>query len=314
MPIEKVILISPRGFCAGVDRAVKTVEQALEAFGSPIYVKHEIVHNKAVCNDLRSRGVIFIEDISEVPDGSVCIFSAHGISPKIREEARGRNLRTIDATCPLVTKIHLEVEKFAKSGDEIIYIGHKGHPEVVGVMGIRPDITKIVENADDVDMLVVKDPHKLVYLTQTTLSVDECSGIISAIKKKFPDVKQPPKDDICYATTNRQSAIKAAAGVCDLILVIGSKNSSNSNRLVETAIKEGVDSHLIDGFEDVEKSWLENKRVVGISAGASAPEHLIEEIVDHFRDEGVKIEHLNVIDEKMTFTLPYELRNLKAGN
>jgi 4-hydroxy-3-methylbut-2-enyl diphosphate reductase len=314
MPIEKVLLIRPRGFCAGVERAVQTVEEALKMFGKPIYVKHEIVHNKIVCDDLRSRGVVFIEDINEVPDGSLCIFSAHGISPQIREQAKKRKLLTVDATCPLVTKIHLEVEKFAREGSEIAYIGHRGHPEVVGVMGIKPDITKIVDNLEDVEALVVKDPEKLVYLTQTTLSVDECKEIIAALKKRFPNIKRPPKEDICYATTNRQAAIKEAAKVCDIILVVGSKNSSNSNRLVEAAKNNGVDAYLIDTLDDIKHEWLPGKKTLGISAGASAPEHLIEEIANHFKNNGALIEELNVIDEKMKFTLPYELRNLKKNN
>lgn len=307
MSIERVILIEPRGFCAGVDRAIKSVEEALRIFGSPIYVKHEIVHNKTVCDKLRSKGAIFVEDISEIPENSICIFSAHGIAPEIRDQARSRKLTTIDATCPLVTKIHIEVGRFSRENKEIIYIGHRGHPEAIGVMGIRPDITHLVDSAEEAETVMVKDPDKLVYLTQTTLSVDECKAVIAALKKRFPNIKSPPSDDICYATTNRQAAIKQVTKKCDLMLIVGSKNSSNSNRLVETARLQGVEAHLIDNVNEIDSKWLDGKKVVGLSAGASAPEHLVQEIASHFKSNGAIIENLKVIEENMRFTMPYEI-------
>ena len=264
MAVEKVLLISPRGFCAGVDRAINTVEESLKAFGRPVYVKHEIVHNKIVCDALREKGAIFVEEVSEIPEGSVCVFSAHGIAPSVREEAKRRKLYTIDATCPLVTKIHIELNRFAREGKEIIYIGHRGHPEAVGVMGVRPDITQLVDSPEEVEHLQVKDPDNLVYLTQTTLSIDECMATIAALKKRFPKISAPPSDDICYATTNRQTAIKAAVKKCDIILVVGSKNSSNSNRLVET-VKEAGRRRLPDRHEGRDKG-----RVVRWARSASA--------------------------------------------
>lgn len=312
MPVERVLLISPRGFCAGVDRAISTVEEALKAFGSPVYVKHEIVHNKVVCDALRAKGAIFVEEVSEIPDESVCIFSAHGIKPSVREEAKAKRLYTIDATCPLVTKIHIELNRFAREGKEILYIGHRGHPEAIGVMGVRPEATQLVDNPGEVEHLVVKDPKNLVYLTQTTLSIDECMATIAALKKRFPEIKSPPSDDICYATTNRQAAIKRAVKECDIILVVGSKNSSNSNRLVETSKGAGVDSYLIDTISDIREEWLVNKKRVGISAGASAPEHIVREIADRFAAQGAKVEDFVVIDEHMKFTMPREL-TIKTG-
>lgn len=307
MSIERVLLISPRGFCAGVDRAVNVVEETLSLFGAPVYVKHEIVHNKTVCDALRAKGAIFIEEISEVPEGSVCVFSAHGIAPSVREEARNKKLSTIDATCPLVTKIHLEVARYARDNFEIVYIGHRGHPEAIGVMGIRPDITRLIEHEDEVDALQVKDPKKLVYLTQTTLSVDECKGVIAALRKKFPEVSAPPTSDICYATTNRQAAVKAVANKCDILVVVGSKNSSNSNRLVETAKGLGIDAYLVDNLSEINEQWLQGKKVLGISAGASAPEHLVLEIADHFKKMGASVEDFHVINENMKFTMPREI-------
>jgi 4-hydroxy-3-methylbut-2-enyl diphosphate reductase len=307
MAIERVLLISPRGFCAGVDRAVNTVEESLKAFGRPVYVKHEIVHNRIVCDALREKGAIFVEEVSEIPEGSVCVFSAHGIAPAVREEAKKKNLYTIDATCPLVTKIHIELNRFAKEGKEIIYIGHRGHPEAVGVMGVRPEITRLVDNPGEVEDLQVNNPDNLVYLTQTTLSIDECMATISALKKRFPKISAPPSDDICYATTNRQAAIKAAVKKCDVILVVGSANSSNSNRLVDTAIKLGVDAHLIDTKNEIKDEWFVGKTCLGISAGASAPEYVVMEISDYFRNRGAAIEQYNVMDEHMKFTMPREL-------
>lgn len=311
--VEKVLLIFPRGFCAGVERAIDVVEEALKIFGKPVYVKHEIVHNKTVCNELREKGAIFVEEVSEIPDKSVCVFSAHGIAPIVREQAREKKLSTIDATCPLVTKVHLEVARYAREGKEIIYIGHKGHPEAVGVLGIRPDITYLVDSTEDVESLKVQDPEKLVFLTQTTLSVDECKARIQALRNKFPKIESPPADDICYATTNRQAAIKMAAKQCDLILVVGSKNSSNSNRLVETARNQGVEAHLIDYASEIEDSWIEGKKAVGISAGASAPEKLVQEVAKYFEEKGAVKETLKVMEEKMKFVMPRELTEAKKA-
>lgn len=311
--VDKVILISPRGFCAGVDRAIATVEEALKAFGSPVYVKHEIVHNKVVVDGLRAKGAVFVEEISDIPEGSVCIFSAHGIAPSVLEEAKSRNLTTIDATCPLVTKIHIEVGRFARQGMGIIYIGHRGHPEAIGVMGIRPDITQIIETAEEVPGISVRDPKKLVYLTQTTMSVSECSEAIAALKDRFPDISAPPSSDICYATTNRQAAIKAAAKDCDLILVVGSRNSSNSNRLVDTARSLGVDAHLIDTVADIVPGWLEGKGTVGISAGASAPESVVQDVARYFTKQGAAVSNVELVREDMRFTMPHELHEISRG-
>ncbi|MDE1865870.1 MAG: 4-hydroxy-3-methylbut-2-enyl diphosphate reductase [Candidatus Micrarchaeota archaeon] len=305
--IERVLLIGPRGFCAGVDRAINTVEESLKVFGAPVYVKHEIVHNKIVCDALRDKGAIFVEEVSEIPESSICVFSAHGIAPAVREQAKAKNLYTIDATCPLVTKIHIELNRFAREGKEIIYIGHRGHPEAIGVMGVRPDITQLVDNPGEVEHLQVKNPDNLVYLTQTTLSIDECMATISALKKRFPKISSPPSEDICYATTNRQTAIKSAAKKCDIILVVGSKNSSNSNRLVETSKKLGVDSYLLDTAEELKEEWFEGKKCLGISAGASAPEHIVMEIADSFKQRGAKVENYIVLDEHMKFMMPREL-------
>jgi len=308
MAIEKVILVSPRGFCAGVDRAISIVEEALRIFGRPVYVKHEIVHNRHVCDELREKGAVFVEEISEIPANSVAIFSAHGVAPKVREEARAKNLRQIDATCPLVAKIHIEVEKYAREGKQIIYIGHKGHPEAVGVMGVRPEATQIIERASDIGGLKVNDPSKLVFLTQTTLSVSETKETIRALKEKFPLVSSPPSEDICYATTNRQAAITGLAKNADVILVVGSKTSSNSNRLVETARSFGVEAHLLDDVSELKEEWLEGKKIVGISAGASAPEFYVNQIADYFKSRGAKVEELRVIEENLRFVLSPELK------
>lgn len=311
--IENVLLISPRGFCAGVDRAINTVEEAIKVFGTPLYVKHEIVHNKVVCDALRAKGAVFVEEVSEIPEGSVCVFSAHGIAPSVREEAKARNLYTIDATCPLVTKIHIELNRFAKEGKEIIYIGHKGHPEAIGVMGVRPEITHLVDGPEEAERVQVSNPDNLVYLTQTTLSIDECKSTISALKARFPGIKSPPSDDICYATTNRQAAIKSAAKACDIMLVVGSKNSSNSNRLVETSRNLGVDAYLVDRLDDVDMKWFDGKKSLGISAGASAPEHIVMEIADHFGKQGAQVKEFRVIDENMKFVMPRELTMKQQG-
>ncbi len=313
MTIEKVLLIGPRGFCAGVDRAINTVEESLKVFGAPVYVKHEIVHNKIVCDALREKGAIFVEEVSEIPEDAVCVFSAHGIAPSVREEAKLKNLYTIDATCPLVTKIHIELNRFARDGKEILYIGHRGHPEAVGVMGVRPDITQLIDGPEEVEHLKVKNPDNLVYLTQTTLSIDECMATINALKKRFPKISAPPSDDICYATTNRQTAIKSAAKKCDIILVVGSRNSSNSNRLVETSRNLGVDSYLVDTADEIKDEWFEGKKCLGISAGASAPEHIVTAIAEYFKSRGAKVENYIVLDEHMKFNMPREITMKMEG-
>jgi 4-hydroxy-3-methylbut-2-enyl diphosphate reductase len=311
MAVERALLITPRGFCAGVDRAINVVEEAISIFGAPVYVKHEIVHNKTVCNDLRAKGAVFVEEISEIPEESVCIFSAHGISPDVRKQAENKKLNVIDATCPLVTKIHIEVSKFAKEGKEILYIGHEGHPEAMGVLGIRPDITYLINNENDAKKIQVKNPDRLGLLTQTTLSIDECKNIVAILKKRFPSITESPSSDICYATTNRQTAIKKAAEICDLILVVGSKNSSNSNKLVDTAKSCGIEAHLLDDLEELEDTWLKEKKIIGISAGASAPEFIVKRIAKHFEDMGAVVEEFKVLDENMKFVMPKKILDAK---
>ncbi len=306
---EKVLLASPRGYCAGVDRAVQTVEHALDVYGPPVYVRKEIVHNKHVVETLRARGAIFVDSASEVPEGETVVFSAHGVSPAVHAEAEGRQLKTIDATCPLVTKVHVEAKKFAADGYKIILIGHAGHEEVEGTMGEAPDSIILVETIDDVATLEVDDPEKLAFISQTTLSVDETREIIAALKAKFPQIVGPRTDDICYATTNRQGAVKELAAECDVVLVIGSKNSSNSNRLVDVTRDLGTDAYLIDNAAEVQDEWLEGKRVVGITSGASAPDELVQDLVQVFRDRGTSdISELEVIQENMRFMLPKEIR------
>ena len=278
--VEKLLLAAPRGYCAGVDRAVQTVERTLEIHGAPVYVRKEIVHNKHVVERLRALGVIFVDQETEVPEGAVCVFSAHGVAPSVHANAQERGLRTVDATCPLVTKVHREAVKFAEDGYTIVLVGHDGHEEVEGTMGEAPGRIVLVQSEQDVDELEVEDPERIAYVTQTTLSVDETSSIIARLKKRFPSVVGPRTDDICYATTNRQAAVKQLAGSCDLMLVIGSRNSSNSVRLVEVARDCGAAAHLIDNASEVREEWLEGRRVVGISSGASAPENLVAELVD----------------------------------
>ncbi len=307
-----ILLANPRGFCAGVDRAIEIVERALEALGAPIYVKHEVVHNKFVVDGLKSRGVKFIEDIDTVPEGETLIYSAHGVSQEVRKLAQARNLRIFDATCPLVTKVHIEVSKAAKKGEECVLIGHKGHPEVEGTMGQYEHSSGaiyLVESIADVEALTVKDPSKLHYVTQTTLSVDETIGIIAALRDKFPDIQGPRKDDICYATQNRQDAVKTLAQQCQLVLVVGSVTSSNSNRLRELAEKSGAVSYLIDGAEEIQPQWLEGVANVGITAGASAPEVLVRGVIEKLKSLGGKqVEELQGQEENITFVLPAELR------
>lgn len=312
--VKKVLLASPRGFCAGVGRAIKAVEDTLEIFGRPIYVKHEIIHNKHVVADLEAKGVITVENLSEAPDGAVVVFSAHGSPPEHYKEARRRQMRLIDATCPLVTKVHLEVGRFLKDGYTIIYIGHRGHIEGVGVLGEGgATVIPLVETVLDVEKLDIGSPEKLVYLTQTTLSIGDTAGIILALKKKYPQIVAPPLSDICFATTNRQEAVKALAKVSDLILILGSKTSSNSTRLKETARAEGVAAYLIDDVSELDEAWLVNVETVGISAGASAPEKLVQGVVAHFAALGVVAEDFIVKPETMIFSEPLELMQLKKS-
>jgi len=307
--VEKLLLAAPRGYCAGVDRAVQTVERALEMHGAPVYVRKEIVHNKHVVDALRQRGAVFVEEQSEVPEGAVCVFSAHGIAPSVRAGAAARNLRTIDATCPLVTKVHREAVRFAEEGYTIVLVGHDGHEEVEGTMGEAPERIVLVQSEQDVDELEVEDADRIAYITQTTLAVDETTAILARLRERFPKIVGPRKDDICYATTNRQAAVKEMAGLCDLMLVIGSRNSSNSKRLVEVARDCGTEAHLIDNAGEVEDSWLEGRRVVGISSGASAPENLVAELVELFWELGVRdISEFEVTRESVRFMLPKQIR------
>src|SRR5436309_6921767 len=310
MAVEKLLLAAPRGYCAGVDRAVQTVERALELHGAPVYVRKEIVHNKHVVEQLRERGAVFVEELDdEIPEGAITVFSAHGVSPAVHTDAEARSLRTIDATCPLVTKVHREVVKFARDGYTIVLIGHAGHEEVEGTMGEAPEHTVLVETEADVDALAVPDPGRVAYVSQTTLSVDETTAIIARLRERFPNIVGPRTDDICYATTNRQAAVKQMAPHCDLVLVIGSKNSSNSNRLVEVAREHGAESHLIDNEAQVAEAWLEGKRVVGITSGASAPEELVQRLVDFFRARGTEdVEEFQVVQEDVRFMLPKTIR------
>jgi 4-hydroxy-3-methylbut-2-en-1-yl diphosphate reductase len=307
---EKLLLAAPRGYCAGVDRAVQTVERALELYGAPVYVRKEIVHNKHVVAQLRERGAIFVEELDDaIPEGAITVFSAHGVSPAVHADAERRKLQTIDATCPLVTKVHREALKFASEGYTIVLIGHAGHEEVEGTMGEAPDHIVLVESEEDVDALEVPDPTKLAYISQTTLSVDETRSIIARLRARFPGIVGPRTDDICYATTNRQSAVKQMAEQCDLVLVIGSRNSSNSNRLVDVARDAGAAAHLIDNEDQVQEQWLEGVRVVGISSGASAPEELVERLVAFFRARGVRdVSEFEVLREDVRFMLPKTIR------
>jgi 4-hydroxy-3-methylbut-2-en-1-yl diphosphate reductase len=307
---EKLLLAAPRGYCAGVDRAVQTVERALELYGPPVYVRKEIVHNKHVVAQLRDRGAVFVDELDDtVPEGAITIFSAHGVSPAVHADAERRGLRTIDATCPLVTKVHREALKFASEGYTIILIGHAGHEEVEGTMGEAPDHIVLVQTEDDVDTLEIADERKIAYISQTTLSVDETRTIIARLRERFPHITGPRTDDICYATTNRQAAVKQMAAHCDLVLVIGSTNSSNSQRLVDVARDHGARAHLIDGADQVREEWLEGARVVGISSGASAPEELVEGLLDYFRARGTTdIEEFEVLREDVRFMLPKPIR------
>jgi 4-hydroxy-3-methylbut-2-enyl diphosphate reductase len=304
----QILLANPRGFCAGVERAISIVERALEKFGAPIYVRHEVVHNKFVCDDLRAKGAVFIEELAEVPAGSTVIFSAHGVSKAVRAEAEERGLKVFDATCPLVTKVHVEVGKMRQQTREVVMIGHKGHPEVEGTMGQSGDGMYLVETAEEVAALRVRFPDNLSFVTQTTLSVDDASIVIAALKVRFPDIQGPKKDDICYATQNRQDAVKALAEQCDLVIVVGSPNSSNSRRLKEVAVARGIDGYLIDGPDEIDAAWLDGKQNVGITAGASAPEILVSRVVERIRElSGASVSQLAGVEEGVSFPLPREL-------
>jgi 4-hydroxy-3-methylbut-2-en-1-yl diphosphate reductase len=312
--VEKLILAAPRGYCAGVDRAVHTVERALQLHGKPVYVRKEIVHNKHVVEELTERGAIFVEEHTEVPEGAVCVFSAHGVAPSVRDGAQERRLQTIDATCPLVTKVHREAVKFAKEGYTIVLVGHEGHEEVEGTMGEAPERIVLVQDEHDVEKLEIDDPDRVAYITQTTLAVDETTSILERLRERFPNIVGPKTDDICYATTNRQAAVRQIAPQCDLLLVIGSNNSSNSKRLVEVANDLGTDAYLIDNAREVQEEWLEGRRVVGISSGASAPENLVAELVELFRERGVSdITEHDVVKEDVRFMLPKQIRQAAAA-
>lgn len=314
--MTEIKLANPRGFCAGVDRAIEIVEQALEKLGAPIYVRHEVVHNRFVVENLRQRGAVFVDELADIPDGNTVIFSAHGVSRAVQEEAKQRDLTVFDATCPLVTKVHLEVARHCKKGFEVVLIGHKGHPEVEGTMGQyrqqNPDAGGIylVETAEDVTELPIKNPQQLAFVTQTTLSMDDTMNVINALKARFPEIVGPKKNDICYATQNRQDAVKALAHNCDLVLVVGSPNSSNSNRLSELAQQQGCESYLIDGVNDIDPRWLKGRNTVGVTAGASAPEVLVKEVIDFVKDKtGGKVIEEDGINENIVFSLPKGLQN-----
>ena len=306
--MQQIILANPRGFCAGVDRAIAIVERALEKFGAPIYVRHEVVHNKYVVDGLKAKGAVFVEELDEVPTGATVIFSAHGVSLAVRAEAERRGLKVFDATCPLVTKVHVEVSKMHDQGREIIMIGHKGHPEVEGTMGQASEGMHLVESVEDVARLEVRDPMQLAYVTQTTLSVDDAAGIVAALKTRFPFIIGPKKDDICYATQNRQDAVKSLAKESDVVIVVGSKNSSNSNRLAEVAKNLGIPAYLVDGAEQIDPAWIPAKARVGLTAGASAPEVLVEGVIERLKALGAgAVSPLQGIEENVTFPLPKEL-------
>ena len=303
-----ILLANPRGFCAGVDRAIAIVEQALKKFGAPIYVRHEVVHNKFVVNDLKAKGAVFIEEMNEVPQGATLIYSAHGVPLSVRKEAEARGLRVFDATCPLVTKVHVEVKKMREAGLEIIMIGHKGHPEVEGTMGQSDTGMYLVDGVEDVERLRVADPDKLAYVTQTTLSVDDAARMVDALKARFPSIRGPKKDDICYATQNRQDAVKKLAADCDLVIVVGSPNSSNSNRLREVARNMGLDAYMVDNAGQLRAEWFEGKARVGVTAGASAPEVLVEGVIARLKELGADtVMPLAGIEENVNFPLPKAL-------
>lgn len=303
-----IVLANPRGFCAGVDRAIIIVEQALGKFGAPIYVKHEVVHNKFVVDELRNKGAIFVEELDEVPTGSIVIFSAHGVSKAVRAEAEARGLTAYDATCPLVTKVHIEVEKMRAQEMELIMIGHKGHPEVEGTMGQSDEGIFLVETPEDVYTLTISNPDKLAFVTQTTLSMDDAAQVIKALKDRFPNIRAPKSDDICYATQNRQDAVKIMAKDCDLVIIVGSPNSSNSNRLREVAENQGVEAYMVDNASYLKQEWLTDKKKIGVSAGASAPEVLVQEVITKLQELGAKeVTELQGVVESVVFKLPKNL-------
>lgn len=307
-----ILLANPRGFCAGVDRAIDIVERVLEIYGAPIYVRHEVVHNRYVVDDLRARGAVFVEDVDRIPNGATCIFSAHGVSQQVREQAAARGLRIFDATCPLVTKVHLEVARHCKAGFDVVLIGHRGHPEVEGTLGqcqAEGGRMHLIETAAEVADLVVQDPDRVAYVTQTTLSVDDTAGVIDALRARFPNLTGPRKSDICYATQNRQDAVRALAAEADLMLVVGSTNSSNSNRLRELAEKQGIPAYLIDGAEDIQRDWLREGARVALTAGASAPELLVEEVIAKLKAWGAgEVKEQSGLREQVVFALPKELQ------
>jgi 4-hydroxy-3-methylbut-2-enyl diphosphate reductase len=305
-PTRKLWLAAPRGFCAGVDRAIDIVDMALQVYGAPIYVRHEIVHNRHVVEDLRRKGAVFTDDLADVPHGAVVIFSAHGVSPAVRTEARERGLRALDATCPLVTKVHLEALKYAKQGYSIVLVGHRQHVEVIGTFGEAPDAIVVCESVAEVEQLELPDPDRVAYITQTTLSLDDCAAIVGALKRRFPNVKEPAKDDICYATQNRQNAVKHMAPACRTVLVVGAPTSSNANRLVEVAAALGAKAYLIEGPEEIEPGWLDGD--VGLTAGASTPEAVVQACVDRVCALGpYAVEPFTLVEERIMFPLPSEL-------
>jgi 4-hydroxy-3-methylbut-2-enyl diphosphate reductase len=309
-----VLLAKPRGFCAGVDRAIAIVERALELHGAPIYVRHEIVHNKFVVEDLRAKGAVFVEELEEVPSGSTVIFSAHGVSLAVRAEAEARGLKVFDATCPLVTKVHVEVSKMREQGREVVMIGHEGHPEAEGTMGQSDTGMHLVDSEEDVARLVVGNPERLAYVTQTTLSIDDCQRVIAALKARFPSIVGPKKDDICYATQNRQDAVKFLAPRCDVVIVVGSPNSSNSNRLREVAANLGREAYLVDNAEELRPEWVTGKGTIGVTAGASAPEVLVQDVIHRLQALGaMRVRELEGITEAVTFPLPKSLGRAEAG-
>jgi 4-hydroxy-3-methylbut-2-en-1-yl diphosphate reductase len=308
-----ILLANPRGFCAGVDRAIEIVERALDVLGAPIYVRHEVVHNRFVVDNLRAKGAVFVEEIDEIPSGATCIFSAHGVSQAVRAAAKARDLTVFDATCPLVTKVHIEVKRYSREGREVVLIGHEGHPEVEGTMGQFDEAQggriHLVETPEDVATIDVKQPDRLAYVTQTTLSMDDTARVIDALRERFPNVLGPRKDDICYATTNRQDAVKELAAKCDTVLVVGSRNSSNSNRLRELSETRGTPAYLIDGPEDINPAWIEGRSRVGVTAGASAPEVLVQQVIARLREfGGLEVQELPGRTESIVFTLPPALR------
>ncbi len=312
--MQNILLANPRGFCAGVDRAIEIVERALQMLGAPIYVRHEVVHNRFVVESLRERGAIFVDDLSDIPDNNTVIFSAHGVSQTVRQEAENRNLRVFDATCPLVTKVHLEVARYCRDGYHVVLIGHRGHPEVEGTMGQCRKENKnsqihLIETVEDVEKLRISHPEKIAFVTQTTLSMDDTQQVIQALQKHYPHISGPKKNDICYATQNRQDAVKELAKQCDLVLVVGSPNSSNSNRLREIAEKHGTPAYLIDGANDIDPGWIADKFQIGVTAGASAPEVLVEEVIKKLKATGAKtVKELDGREEKITFSLPKSLQ------